>query len=323
MISAANIQPGTGTFPTFVSVSLIDLAALVTLVVILIVLAVKYLKPGPSTTRLLSRGRQNLGAGGLMRIFASELVNRVMFQRDVISDRTRRFAHLCMFWGFVGLGVTTTADYIFNQPGNYIPLFGGTLSWIRLLGNISGVIMVLGASITIARLIGVPTFRERISFSDAWFAVLLFLVGVTGFLAEYLGDVAHSISPDIPPAAQYTISSSANLLIAIPYGTHLVLIALLFLSAPVSAFIHALRVPSLRYMDGIGNALARKQQEQQSNTDGEAEGETPAGPPIVQNSLRSIKEEIMIEQIKSHYETPKNREQSASDKEDKDQPETK
>ena len=300
--------PGEGTFPTFVSVSLIDLTALIILVVILIVLGVKYLpKPSPSTTRLLGRGVRELGAAGMLRVFANELVNRVILQRDLINkERIRRFAHLCMFWGFVGLAVTTTADYIFNEPGNYIPLFGGTLSWIRLLGNVSGVVMMLGASITLGRMAGVRTFRERVSFSDAWFSILLFLVGLTGFVAEYFGDIAHSINPDIPPAAQYSFLTTASPLIMIPYGVHLVLITLLFLSAPVSAFIHALRVPSLRYMDSIGASISAKQEQQQTNSPivDQAAGQDVAETrerPFVQNTLRKIKEEVMIEQVKRSY----------------------
>jgi hypothetical protein len=291
-------QPaGSGTFPTFVSVSLIDLTAVVILVLILVVLALKFLKPNPSTTKLLKIGRQSIGVGGLLRIFVSELVNRVMLQKDIINEKPRRLAHLCMFWGFVGLGVTTTADYIFNESGGYVPLFGGALSWIRLLGNASGVVMMFGASITISRLIGVRKFRERVTFSDAWFAILLFLSGLTGFLAEYFGEIAHSQNPNIPPAAQYSISTSASIYIVVPYGIHLVLIALLFISAPISAFYHAFRVPSLRYIDRVGDELARKK-EARKETDSEKSGAEP----FVQNVHKSIKEEVMIEQIKSHYE---------------------
>ncbi|MCL5069252.1 MAG: respiratory nitrate reductase subunit gamma [Thaumarchaeota archaeon] len=288
-------QAGSGTFPSFVSVSLIDVAAGVILVVVLVILAVKFLKPSPSTTRLLSRGRRKLGAGGLLKIFLSELVSRVVLQKDIINERSRRFAHLCMFWGFVGLSATTTADYLLNRPGNYIPLLGGGLSWIRILGNFSGAVMILGALVAVTRLFGVRKFRERITFSDAWFAILLLLVGITGFLAEYLGDLAHSVAPNIPPAAQFTISTSANMLIVIPYGLHLVLITLLFVSAPLSAFMHAFRVPSLRYMDRVGDMLARKKRSGGISTDETSE-------PYAQNLHRSIKEEVMIDQIKSHYE---------------------
>jgi len=282
-MSYSSFSAGSGAFPSFISVSLIDLLASLTLAVILVVLGIKFIRLNPSTTKLLKVARMNLGVRGLVRVFLSELVNRVFLQRDLISrERLRRFAHLCMFWGFVGLGITTTLDYFFNEPGNYIPLFGGTLSAIRWLGNISGMVMILGASIVLGRMIGVPKFRERLCFFDVWFAALLFLVGVTGFVTEFLGDVAYVSNPSSPPAVPYTISAGASPLIAIPYGTHIALIGLLFLSAPVSAFIHALRVPSLRYLDSVGKSLTEN--EEQSDTH------------------KIIKEEIMVEQIREHYE---------------------
>ena len=275
------LSAGSGTFPTFISVSLIDLLAGITLAVILIVLAFKFLaRPNLSSTSLLKAGRKDLGVGGLFRVFLFELVNRVLLQRDVINnERLRRFAHLCMFWGFMGLGVTTTLDYLLNEPGNYIPLFNGSLSSIRWLGNISGIVMLLGASIVLGRMISSPKYRERLSFSDVWFATLLFLVGVTGFVTEYFGDVAHSTNPNAAPAAAYSISSGASLFIVIPYGVHIVLIGLLFLSAPVSAFAHALRIPTLRYLDRVGRSMK--------------EGE---------DSHKRVKEEVMIRQISEHYE---------------------
>ena len=122
------------------------------------------------------------------------------------------------------------------------------------------------------------------------------MVGVSGFAAEYFGEIAHAASPSMPPAAEYTISMQASLFIVIPYGVHLVLIALLFITAPLSAFIHAVRVPSLRYVDRVGDSLAKKI----SNSQNPEEKSTGS---FVQNFHRSLKEEAMIEQIKSHYES--------------------
>lgn len=283
--------PGEGTFPSFVSVSLIDLLAMLALLSIITVLVAKYARFSLSTRRLLENGASHLGFSKLGKIFVSEFVNRVLLQRDLIRNhqRLRRVAHLSMFWGFVGLLVTTTLDYVFNEPGNYIQLFGGQLSPIRWLGNVSGAVMVFGALVTLGRMISVPKFRERVGFSDVWFATLLLAAGVSGFATEFLGDLARAANPSAPPAPAYSISMSASPLIIFPYGVHLVVIGLLLLSAPVSAFVHAFRVPSLRYLDRIAGALTEKQ----SSSD-----QRPAGV----DSFKKIKEEIMIDEIKSHYE---------------------
>jgi nitrate reductase gamma subunit len=290
-------QPGQGTFPTFVSVTLIDLVSMIVLVIIIIGLLWKYSKWKKSAPpKFFSTARLSLGSSTLIRVFFSELVNRVLLQRGVINnDRIRRFTHLSMFWGFVGLSVTTTLDYIYNYPGNYIPLFGDALSPIRWLGNVSGAVMVLGATIALVRLIALPKFRRGRTFGDVWFTVLLFLAGITGFIAEYWGDVAYAANPNVPPAAAYTLSFSASPLIVVPYGIHLVSVGLLIVTAPASAFIHAFQVPTMRYWEKLGNVLSLKK------------GLT------TKNEQRRFKEAAMLDQIQREYEQVSNEKREESD----------
>jgi len=182
-----NNLAGSGTFPTFVSVSLIDLLATIALVILILGALWKYFQwKSSSPPKFFAAAKSTLGSGGLIRAFFSELWNRVFLQRNVIqNDRVRRFAHLTMFWGFMGLSVTTSLDYFFNRQGNYIPLLGNNLSGIRLLGNIAGVVMMIGATIAVARLVGIPMYRKNRSLGDVWFTCLLFVAGLTGFIAEY------------------------------------------------------------------------------------------------------------------------------------------
>ena len=278
-------QPGTGTFPTFVSVSLIDSTAMLLLLAILIGVVWRYTSwRRSSPPKFFKTARASLGLGALVSTFFSELLNRVLLQKDVINnDRTRRFTHLAMFWGFIGLSLTTTLDYIFNQPGNYIPFSGGALSSIRWLGNVSGAVMVLGATIALGRL-ATPKFRRNRAFGDLWFSSLLFLAGITGFIAEYLGDQAYTANPSISPAAAYSISLSASPLIVIPYGIHLAAVALLLVTAPASAFIHAIHVPSMRYVERVGGILSAR-----NNL-------------TTKNEQRRFKEVAMLDQVEDAYE---------------------
>jgi hypothetical protein len=253
-------QEGAGTFPTFVSVSLIDLSATIILLIILVGLLWKYFqwKKG-SPPKFFTKVNDLAGTKAIFGVFFKELANRVLLQRDVIhKDSVRRATHLMMFWGFIGLSLTTTLDYILNRPGNYIPFAGGSLSPIRCLGNVSGAVMMIGATIAIIRLIVLPKFRSQRTFGDVWFSALLFLSGLTGFITEYLGDKAYAANPNVPPAADFSISLSASLLITIPYGIHLVSVGLLLITAPFSAFIHALNVPSLRYVSRLANIVSLK-----------------------------------------------------------------
>ena len=295
MFSLDVAQAGSGTFPTFVSVSLVDFLATLILIMVVIGVLWKYLSwKRLSPPKFFETAKRNLGTGSLISAFFSELVNRVFLQRNVINkDNFRRFTHLAMFWGFVGLSVTTALDYIFNRPGNYIPLFGGSLSAIRLLGNISGIVMVVGATAAIVRLIAIPKFRRARTFGDVWFTTLLFLSGITGFMAEYWGEQAYLANPNIAPAAAFSLSFSASPLIVVPYGVHLVAVALLLVTAPVSAFIHALAVPSMRYVDSLGTILTNRNINATETKKSEH---------------RRFKETAMIDQIRKAYEEKESKE---------------
>jgi nitrate reductase gamma subunit len=281
------LQAGSGTFPTFISVSLIDTVAIGIFLLIVLGVLWRYLiwRRTSSSPKFFATAKGALGTRGIVKTFFSVLWERVLLQKDVINkDRMRRFTHLTMFWGFVGLSVTTTLDYIFNRAGNYVPLFGSSLSTIRLLGNVSGVVMMIGATIAIERLIAEPKFRRARSFSDIWFTSLLFIVGLTGFIAEYYGELAHAANPTAPPAAAFSLSFSASLLIVIPYGLHIVVVTLLFVTAPFSFFIHALQVPSMRYMDSLGNRISSLRGRKK-------------------NELLASKESAMLDQIQAEYES--------------------
>ncbi|MGA2874091.1 MAG: respiratory nitrate reductase subunit gamma [Nitrososphaerales archaeon] len=224
----------------------------------------------------------------LVRAFFSELWNRVFLQKDIINnDRVRRFTHLTMFWGFLGLGITSALDYAFNQQGNYIPIFGSNLSGIRFLGNFAGVVMMIGATIAVVRLVTVHKYRTNRNLGDIWFTCLLFIAGLSGFITEYCGEIAYAANPSALPAAAYSISFSASLLISIPYGFHLASIALIFLTAPISFFMHALHVPSMRYMERLGMLVSMKRRSGQKS-----------------ELLRS-KESAMLDQVQEIYEQKK------------------
>jgi len=282
------LPAGSGSFPTFASVNLIDSVGILILVIVIAGVLWRYfLWKRVTPPNYFKAARSSLGYGKLAGTFFSELLNRVMLQRDLINkDNLRRFTHLSMVWGFIGLSLTTTLSYIFNESSNYVPFTGNSLSPIRWLGNLSGAIMLVGATIAIFRLILVPMYRRGRSFSDVWFTFLLFLGGLTGFITEYWGDVAYAANPNVLPAPAYGISFSASILIALPYAIHLGVIALLLVTAPISAFSHAVTVPSFRYVDRLGSLLAVR-----GNT--------------VADQHRKFKEKAMLDQVMNLYESQK------------------
>lgn len=158
------------------------------------------------------------------RVLANSLAIDVLYQKPIADcSRTRWFAHLAMFWGFLGLAVTTTMDEILNPSAGPLPL----TSPVRILGNISGVFFLAGVSISFTRRLVVSDVRENSTVGDVVFLTLLFLTGLTGFITEIFSQI-NFVSAD-----------------SFSYWSHLILVAALLASAPFTKFVHAIGRPIL------------------------------------------------------------------------------
>jgi quinone-modifying oxidoreductase subunit QmoC len=139
------------------------------------------------------------------------------------TARFRRLGHLALFWGFVGAAVTSGllifAIYI---QGYELPL--ALLHPYKLLGNLSAILLVVGAGIlVVARL----SDRDRAGAStafDSFFSTVVVLVIATGVLVELVRLVAPGV-----PAAAVTL-----------YVLHLGVVTTLFVTFPYSKFAHML-----------------------------------------------------------------------------------
>ena len=115
--------------------------------------------------------RFSLSAITKMKIFASNLTIDVLYQKSIADcSRVRWISHFAIFWGFLGLAVTTTLDEIVNPAAGPLTL----LSPVRILGNVSGIIFMMGISFSLIRRIIVPSVRKNSTLGDAVFLLLLF-----------------------------------------------------------------------------------------------------------------------------------------------------
>jgi len=130
---------------------------------------------------------------------------------------------MAMFWGFLGLAITTTLDEILNPTAGPLPL----LSPVRILGNVSGVFFVAGVSYSLGRRLLVQSVRENSTKGDAVFLSLLILTGVTGFVTEIFSQF-NLVAPD-----------------SFSYWFHLILVTALLATAPFTKFVHAIGRPIL------------------------------------------------------------------------------
>lgn len=100
--------------------------------------------------------------------------------------RGRWFVHMSIMWGFIGLGLATSLDYLLmivadKAPGQPDPLWWPT----RLLGTLAGLLMMYGTSLALAERYRKPDkYASHSLLSDWLFLWLLWLSGLTGFVLE-------------------------------------------------------------------------------------------------------------------------------------------
>ncbi len=128
-------------------------------------------------------------------------------------------AHLAVFYGFLGLVVTTTA------VGIGIYAFGYLTPWpfwhpVKILGNVSGVAVIAALAVFLWRRIVDQRKAGKSTYSDWLFLAILLLTTLTGFLSQWLR------LADLRALAYPT------------YFVHLVFIFFLLVYIPYSKFAH-------------------------------------------------------------------------------------
>lgn len=143
--------------------------------------------------------------------------------------------HFLVFYGFLGLMLTTTLDAILNRSATPLPLD----SPIKIIGNVSGLLLLLGATPMLFRRNGSQDLHP-LSFSDRVFLPVLYLATMTGFVTEgfdYGGIV---------------VAASAF------YLAHIAIVTALLVSAPWSRFVHSLQSPYLALHERLRQNLVAK-----------------------------------------------------------------
>jgi quinone-modifying oxidoreductase, subunit QmoC len=155
------------------------------------------------------------------------------------TSSARYWGHIFIFYGFIGAmataGLALGADIFFNLQAP-IPL----LHPIKILGNLSGISLLIGSSIIIIRRIKTGPDINSNTYSDWLLIIFVFGVAVTGILTE-------SMRLTSTPFIAYNI-----------YYVHLILIFFLLWYAPYSKLAHMFyRTVALVYL----NLRDRKEKE--------------------------------------------------------------
>ena len=142
--------------------------------------------------------------------------------------RGRWFSHLTIFWGFLGLLVSTMLRFlVVPTNGDVVPLTDPT----RLLGTVSGILLSYGTLMMIVRrLRKSEVSTQRTQFTDWLFLVLLLLTGLTGFALEVVSYGASGLAIDMA------------------LELHLVVVFELLIMAPFTKFAHVIYRPVAIWM---------------------------------------------------------------------------
>lgn len=159
-----------------------------------------------------------------------------------VAAKPRRLGHLTLLWGFVGAAATSglliVGIYVQNLE---MPL--GLAHPYKILGNISAVLLVVGAVVLVVNRLGAGVKAGGSAAFDTYFLSVVVLVIATGVATE----LARLL--DAPQAA-----------LAI-YVVHLAVVLNLFLTFPYSKFAHTLyRTLAMVHarMTGLTPAPARR-----------------------------------------------------------------
>ena len=173
-------------------------------------------------------GHRDVPITGRLKIWVSSLVNSLaksaLAQTNYLkcTNRNRYLAHMALFWGFVGLAVATTIDFVIGL--GKVPLY--PVPPQRMLGIMSGVAFTAGAGYYLFKRLKKDERHVKLSHLSDWtFVVLMLLAGVSGLLLtlsmyEDSGVAAHSL-----------------------YAIHLVVVFDLIILAPFTKFAHAVYRP--------------------------------------------------------------------------------
>jgi len=209
-----------GKFINYVYIQLIFTAALIFAVVSMVLSLKKYWVSLENNNVVGATGERGSFVPSLIEAL-KEILPHTTF-KECQANNMRYTSHLLVFWGMIGLFVTT-AIVAFNidilhiaPPSQNGP---GTLP-IKILGNASAVSFVLGLGIMLVRRLTAADQTGGSSYFDWFFIFVIFGTGLTGLLTELIRWAGS-------PAGAYVL-----------YTIHLMFVLALLLYLPFCKFAH-------------------------------------------------------------------------------------
>ena len=196
----------------------------------------------------ITRFWKNLGESSQIKPKAGFLPSFIETLKEIMThskfkkcdeNQDRSIAHMLVFYGFIGLFITTLCAILFlygfkwespypvDDP-DILALFGGSeaMVWIvkvafKLLANVSSVALLVGGSLVIANRLKERGVETVTSSFDWVFAGVVLLVGATGMLSQMFRVM------NFPPVIAY-----------LTYFLHLVFVFYIIIYVPYSKLAH-------------------------------------------------------------------------------------
>ncbi len=176
------------------------------------------------------------GGMAFLRVLALDVL---LFRRIWHRSKRRWALHMAMFWGFIILGAFTLVSIIglvlgYADPAGPGGAFSQYLAGVHFPYDLLGYLIVVGSGIALGRRLLVKKVRERTSFSDLFLVGSVFIISLTGMIAEWYSGFATVIGP-----------SMTNWNLALEYMSwHIYVAFLLFVMVlPFTKFRHIITVP--------------------------------------------------------------------------------
>ena len=252
VLGAAGFAGGDGVFPKgdvlfgrFLGEGWVDVfvMSLVGVVAVLSYLSLRRFWAGLVSTVPADQPRlpiQQALRGTLVDVFSHKDFN------DCKTAHPRMWAHMGLFYGFLGLTAATTGAALYTEifPRLGIHHHGDVLSlpiWdpVKIVGNVGGIALLAGLAQTLWVRMKRPKQSGKSAYSDWFFSGLLGLTALTGFITEIL---------------RY---SQAGTVAYVAYVVHLVFIFALFAYFPFSKFSHLMyRTAAMTFARQVGRTKA-------------------------------------------------------------------
>ena len=221
-------------FPDYVPLSFVDTVGLAIGVIVILVLLYEFVR-WRGVLSPIGKGFK-LGAGKWATIFVGTITKDVVYQQISPKCPDRKWvSHSLIFWGFILLMLSTATNWLTNPTGGPLPLTNP----VRVLGNLGGVMLLVGLLAALYR-IGANSDKREITFGPDYLLIALLLIaGVTGFLTEFVSEWN---------ATEWAYGV---------YALHLLGSAALLLLAPFTKFIHAFGRSVIRLSERYLEALSQ------------------------------------------------------------------